>query len=218
MSARVGAPGQGSTPRATSRGPDDALASRRLDRIVLGGIASFLILVVLFTLVVTGALNPPGTTSTCPCPQPFASAFGAENPQSVNCTSFLVQLRACLRVGDFTWELGTVYWSDSIGDVRLEVATPNGTLLMNSGTGEFALVNATSVPLAISTVDPGRGLVTSQGWTTYGVAASNPPPEDGFWDHFFIDTGQNRPTAPNDFELIATGGSDYLGQVDIPLP
>jgi hypothetical protein len=188
----------------------------RSDRTALVSIAVFLAIVVLFALFVNGFFFPAGTTTTGPVYYPVGSAFAAGNPRDVNCTVSLVQSKACANAGDFTYELTVTGWGAPFGSVRFEIATSNGTILMNSGVGEFAVVNATDVPLAFSVIGAGHGLAMTQDWTTYSPGISDST-STARWESILVDTGQIRPTPPMGFEFIANGVGYYTGDVTTPL-
>jgi len=188
----------------------------RSDRTVLVSIAVFLAIVVLFALFLNGFFFPPGTTTTGPVYLPVGSAFGAGNPLDVNCTVSLVLSKARVTAGDFTYELTLTGWGVPFGSVRFEIANSTGTVLTNSGVGEFAVVNATDVPLTFSVIGAGRGLAMTQDWTTYspGISDSN---STARWESILVDTGQIRPISPVGFEFIANGVGYYTGDAITPL-
>ena len=147
--------GSGYGPSAPLTGGAGAHSGRTVLIVVIAVVAA----VILIPMALAGLLyvGISGLT-TNPSPAPIGTVFVIGNTASGTCSSAMMAMEACAGPGDFLYQLSVEYAAISLGDVNFLVRTAVGTVFVNTGLAEFALVNGSSGVAAFAVFPHGAGL------------------------------------------------------------
>jgi hypothetical protein len=161
---------------------------------------------ILLSFLLFGAVSSVGTQ---PGATPIGSAFYAGDPTANACSTEQAAESACVVAGDWIYQLVVESSTVDFGSVLFEVKTAAGAIFGNTGTGSFALVNASGAVVATSQIGPGALAMTSS-WAQYanGYTPSTPLT---YGYSIVVDTGQAAPTTAYGLAFVGIGTGYYSG-------
>jgi len=122
-------------------------------------VAAVVILAAVLYVVLGGLTHGPAAP-------PIGSAFAVGTPTAGTCWTGGVTNHICGTSGDRLWNFTVQFSTVTLGDVLIEVHSPNGQIYHNTLPAAFSIVRAgSSTPVAYYSIAAGQGLAMSSGFT-----------------------------------------------------